>query len=204
MVARLGRMHLRRQVKDPVVLPVWAVSYAPRRVGDAAAGRLGHLGQRPQVVIDLLIRGLQHRRQHPAGVGVHGDRGGALGRVLLPHAGQHVVTVLHPDQVPLVEHHDGRASRDADAFGQALVLVRGPDRGVDDQDGDVGPLEGAQGTHRRVLLRAAVRLGWSPEAGSIDESDRSVGRLDHGVDGVPGGARHVVHDGALLAQQLVE
>ena len=30
---------------------------------------LGHLGQRPQVVIHLLIRGLQHRRQHPAGIG---------------------------------------------------------------------------------------------------------------------------------------
>ena len=106
--------------------------------------------------------------------------------------------------VPLVQRHNGRAARDADALGQPLVLVRRPDGGVDDQDGDVGPLEGAQRPHGRVLLGAAVRLGRAAQAGGVDEAHRPVGRLDHRVDGVARRARHVVHDGALLAQELVE
>jgi hypothetical protein len=38
--------------------PVRTVPDGLRRAGDAATGRVGHLGQRPQVVIDLVIRGL--------------------------------------------------------------------------------------------------------------------------------------------------
>ena len=61
-----------------------------------------------------------------------------------PDAGQDVVAVVGRHQVPLVQHDDGRAARDADALGQPLVLVRRPDGGVDDQDGDVGPLQRPQ------------------------------------------------------------
>jgi len=56
------------QVKDPVVLPVRAVTDGLRRVGDPAARRLSHLDQHPQVLIGLLIRGLKHRGEHAAGI----------------------------------------------------------------------------------------------------------------------------------------
>ena len=40
------------------------------------------------------------------------------------HPGQDVVALVGRHQVPLVEGHDGRAPRHADALGQALVLMR--------------------------------------------------------------------------------
>ena len=122
----------------------------------------------------------------------------------VPDARQHVVPVLGGHQVPLVQGHDGRAPRDADALGQPLVLVGRPDGGVDDQDGHIGALQRPQRAHGRVLLGAAVGLGRPAEPGRVDEAHRPVGRLDHRVDGVAGGARHVVDDGALLAQEAVE
>ena len=62
----------------------------------------------------------------------------------------------------------------------------------------------AQGAQHGVVLGAPLGAGGAAEAGSVDEADRAVGRLDDGVDGVAGGPRHVVDHRALLAEQLVE
>ena len=136
-------------------------------------------------------RHLEHRRCTEEGQAV-------------PDPGQHVIALVGRDLVPLVEGDDGRAARHADALGQTLVLVRRADRGVDHQDGDVGPLQGAQGAQGGVLLGAAIGLGRAAEPGGVDEAHRAVGRLDHRVDGVARRAGQVVHDGALLAQEPVE
>ena len=72
------------------------------------------------------------------------------------------------------------------------------------QQGHVGAVEGLQGPHHRVVLGALVGAGLAPHPGGVDEADRAVGRLDHGVDGVAGGAGQVVDDRALLADQPVE
>ena len=106
--------------------------------------------------------------------------------------------------VPLVQHHDGRAPRHADALGQPLVLVGGTHRGVDDEQGDVGPLQRPERPQRRVLLGAAVGLGRAAQPGGVDEADRPLGGVHHRVDGVAGRPRHVVHDRALLTEQPVE
>ena len=44
----------------------------------------------------------------------------------------------------------------------------------------------------------------APHAGGVDEHDRPVLGLDERVDRVAGGARHVVHDRAVLADEPVE
>ena len=76
--------------------------------------------------------------------------------------------------------------------------------GVDDEQGDVGPVDGLQGPHQRVVLGALVDARLAAHAGGVDEADGPVGGLDDGVDGVAGRARQVVDDRALVADQPVE
>ncbi len=59
-------------------------------------------------------------------------------------------------------------------------------------------------SHERVVLGAIVDLRPSPHARRVDEHDRAVLGLDHRVDRVACRARHVVHDGAVVADQTVE
>ena len=138
------------------------------------------------------------RGRHPQ------HRGHAQEGQPVPHPGQHVLAVAGGDQVPLVQHDHRRAARGPDPLGQPLVLVGGADGGVDDQQRDVGPLQGVEGAQHRVVLGPySVRDG-RRMPGRVDEAERPVGRLDHRVDGVPGGARQVVDDRPLLADQPVE
>ena len=94
---------------------------------------------------------------------------------------------------------------DADPLGQPLVLVGGAHRGVDHQQGDVGPLQGVEGPEHRVVTRSRARSG---PGGACRRCRRSTAGpravVDHGVDGVAGGAGHVVDDRPLLADQAVE
>ena len=80
-----------------------------------------------------------------------------------------------------------------------------PDGGVDDQQGDVGPVERVEGPQRPSSTRSRARsaTGRRMPAVSTKQTGPS-GRLDHGVDGVAGGAGQVVDDRALVADQPVE
>jgi hypothetical protein len=59
----------RREVKDPIAIPVRTVTDSLRRVGDPASGRLSHLGQHLDVLIDFLVWGLQYLAEHAASIG---------------------------------------------------------------------------------------------------------------------------------------
>ena len=114
------------------------------------------------------------------------------------------VAVLGGDELPLVEHHHGRAPGGTDPLGQALVLVGDPGGGVDDQQGDVGPVEGVEGPQHREVLGAPLGPRLPAHAGGVDEADRSLRCLDHGVHRVPGGAGRIVGDRSLVTDQPVE
>jgi hypothetical protein len=138
-----------------------------------------------------------------SGRGLHDGRV-AEERELVTHRREHGVAILGGDELPLVQHHDRRASGGRDSFGQPLVLTGGPVRGVDHQDRDVRPVEGVQAAQHRVGFEPRLGAGALAHAGRVDEAYQPDARLDDRVDRVARRAGHVVHDGALLADELVE
>ena len=179
-----------------------------RRMG--GLGGLQHLvqlaGGHPAVVrLDGLLQGGQQLVHAQAGEGADLEhRGVAEEGEPVGHVGHDVEPASASSSLPLVEHDDDRAAGGVDALGQALVLVGHALGGVDDEQGGVGPVDGLQGPHQRVVLGALVDLRLAPHPGGVDEAQRPVVGLDHGVDGVAGRARHVVHDRALVADEPVE
>ncbi len=88
------------------------------------------------------------------------------------------------EQVPLVaDDHDRGAGR-VDPFREPLVLVRHAFRRVDDEQRGVGAVDRFQRPHEAVVLGRFVDAALAPQAGSVDEAQRAVFGLDHGVDRV--------------------
>ena len=108
------------------------------------------------------------------------------------------------EQLPLVEDDQHRAAGGVDALGEALVLVGDALGGVDDEQGDVGLVDRGQGPHDREVLGAVVDLAAAAHAGGVDEADRPVVGVHDRVDRVARGAGHVVHHGAVVADEAVE
>ena len=160
----------------PVVLLDGALQHGAQLV-DALAGE----GR------DLQHRGVAHEVQ--LALELPGDVGTLLGVV---------------QQFPLVQHHDDRAAGGVHPLRQALVLRRDALGGVDHQEGDVRIVDRPQGTDHRVVLGGVVDAAAAAHAGGVHEHDRPIGRVHQRVDGVPGGAGHVVHHAAVLAHQPVE
>ena len=111
---------------------------------------------------------------------------------------------LGVEQLPLVEHDDDRAAGGVDALGQALVLMGDALGGVDDEQRGVGPVDGLEGPHQRVVLGALVDLRPCGASPPCRRSGWAPRRVDDGVDRVAGGARQVVDDGAVVADEPVE
>ena len=119
--------------------------------------------------------------------------------------GHHLQSLLGiVDQLPLVEHHHDRAAGGVDALGQSLILAGDAVGRVDHQQGDVGPVDGAQGADHRVVLGRVVDPAAAAHARGVDEHDGSIGGFDQCVDGVTRGAGHVVHDRSILTHEPVE
>ena len=76
-----------------------------------------------------------------------------------------------------------------DAFGR-----------VDDEEGGVGAVDRLERAHEAVVLGRLVDAAAAPHAGGVDEAERPVVGLDHGVDRVACRAGLVVHDGIHHAQ----
>ena len=106
-------------------------------------------------------------------------------------------------QIPLVDHQDhGRAGL-LGVAGDHRVLMGDPLHRVDQQQGNVGPGHRLLGLEDRQLFRAFVGLALAPDPGGIDEPVDPVVHMEHGVHRIPGGAGHVAHQAALVAQQPV-
>ena len=107
------------------------------------------------------------------------------------------------DEVPLVGADDeagGFVERDAD---DVQVLRPQPHRGVEDDDGDVGALDGALGAHDAVVLDRAVDAAGAADAGGVDQRHLLAVVLEGRVDGVARRAGDVADDDALLAEDGV-
>ena len=108
------------------------------------------------------------------------------------------------EQVPLVQHDDDRGAGGVDPLGEALVLVGHAVGGVDHEQRGVGAVDGLERADQAEVLGRLVDAAAAAHAGGVDEAQRAVVGLDDGVDGVARGARHVVDDRALVADQPVE
>ena len=75
---------------------------------------------------------------------------------------------------------------------------------VDEDDGDLGLLQGGLGAQDGVVLVARRLVRSPPDAGGVDEPPGLAAELDELVDGVDGGAGDRVDDDPVLAGELVE
>ena len=112
--------------------------------------------------------------------------------------------LLGVEQVPLVEHDHDRGAGGVDALGEPLVLVGHALGRVDRRTARRRRGRSPRARARGCSTRSARRSGSCGAARGVDETQRPVFGLDHGVDRVAGRAGQVVHDRALLADQPVE
>src|SRR5207248_11624173 len=66
------------------------------------------------------------------------------------------------------------------------------------------PYVGLRAAHQRVVLGAFVDAALAAHAGSVDEADRPLVGLDHGVDAVARGSWYVVDHGPVVADEAIE
>ncbi len=153
-------------------------------------------------------RGLDRRHQllHvPTGDGrdVDARRPGDLRQLRLDLALE-VVAALLVEGVPLVERDDDRPARVHRHGDDPLVLDADGLTGVDQDDGDLGLLDGCRRTQRGVVVGALLEVHTAADTGRVDELPGLAAELDQLVDGVAGGAREGVHDDPVLAGHLVQ
>ena len=83
-----------------------------------------------------------------------------------------VVAALLVEQVPLVVGHDERAAGVDDLLDDPDVLLGDRLLGVDEDDRDLGLLQGGLGAQRRVEVRAPGLVHPAPDARRVDEPPR--------------------------------
>ena len=74
---------------------------------------------------------------------------------------------------------------------------------VDEDERDVGALRRLERAQLGVVLDALPVAALAAQAGGVDEHERAVAALEHGVDRVAGRARDLGDDHALASEQLV-
>ena len=94
-------------------------------------------------------------------------------------------------EVPLRQDDEGRAARLAGDVGDRQVLFDHALGGVDEHECDIGTLGRGERAQLRVVLDALTLPALAPQPGRVDEDERRPVTLQHGVDGVPRGARNI-------------
>ena len=104
--------------------------------------------------------------------------------------------------VGLVDGHDHRRGRPPQDLRDLLVGGRQAGRRVDDEDDDVGLLDGQAGLVLDALLDGVA--GVDLQAAGVDDDVAAVVPLGHAVEPVAGRAGAVLDDGPTLADDAVE
>lgn len=86
----------------------------------------------------------------------------------------------------------------------ALVLRGHAYGGVDEVEDHVGPVDGLERLHHRILLDAVGDAPLASDTRGIDEQEALAVPLNPGVDGVAGGAGDVARQQPLLAEDAVD
>ena len=139
---------------------------------------------------------------HGGDAQVLGPRGHGEAAVDRLHDGIALVVVL--EQVPLVEQDDERAAAFDGEVRDLLVLLGNARGRVDHEQGHIGAIDRAQAADHGVVLDVLVDGALLADARGVDHAVALAVALDHRVDGVARGARDVAHDGAIVADHLVE
>ena len=132
-------------------------------------------------------------------------RDGDERRPLAQAAPQPLAHVLeaHGRLVPLGQDDERRAVGLARDVGDGEILLDDSLRRVDEDERDVGPLRGFERAQLRVVLDALAMLALAAQPRGVDEHERSVTALEHGVDRVARRPGDLGDDHALAAEQCV-
>ena len=114
------------------------------------------------------------------------------------------LTLFGVEQLPLVQQDHDRAAGCINALREPLILVGDTDRGVDDEERNIGLVDGLQGPHERVVLRVFVDFCLATHPGGVHKPDGTCLRLDDRVNCVASRAGAVVHHRPFLTDQPVE
>ncbi len=139
-----------------------------------------------------------------AAAGVRRD--GDERRPLAQAAAQLATDVLDTDRgrVPLREDDERRAVGVPGDVGDGDVLLHDPLGGVDQDERDVGTLRRLERAELGVVLDPLPVAPLAPQAGRVDQDERALAALEHGVHRVAGRARDLAHDQPLAAQERVD
>ena len=116
----------------------------------------------------------------------------------------HLLALVVVDRVPLVDGQHHGAAAFQDVAGDVGVLVGHALRRVQQQQHDVGRLDGLQGLDHRELLDRLEHLALAAQPGGVDQLELLAVALEGHGDGVARGARQVEGDQALFAQPGVD
>ncbi len=108
------------------------------------------------------------------------------------------------DQVPLVHRHDEPAAAVPGEPGDLEVLVAHAFVRVDDEQADVGPINGSQGAHHGVVLDARDHAAPTAQTRRVDEDEAPAVVLERRIDRVPRGPRLPRDHQAIAAQHPVD
>ena len=124
----------------------------------------------------------------------------------LAHALLEVVVslVILLDRIPLIDQQGHALLLLQDHAGDMCILGGDAIGGIDQQQGHIAALDGAQGAQHGVLLDTLLDLARAADACGVDQRDPLAVHGDRGVDAVAGGARRNADYAALLADQLIE
>src|SRR5579862_38992 len=106
--------------------------------------------------------------------------------------------------VPFRKHHERRASSVPRDVGDRDVLLDDTLGRVDEDERDVGALGRLDRAELGVVVDTLPVTTLAAQAGGVDEHERPVAALEHGVDGVARRARDLADDHALAAEQRVD
>ena len=108
------------------------------------------------------------------------------------------------DEIPLVGDDDERAARVDNLLDDSHVLLGQRRRTVDEDEGDLGLLDGGLGADGGVVVGACRPVHLAADTRGVDEPPRAAIELNELIDGVTCGAGEFVDDDALAAGQRVQ
>ena len=103
------------------------------------------------------------------------------------------------DEVPLVDDDDAAFARFVDVACDFRILFGNAFRRIDDQDGNVRPIDGPQSPDDAVPFDRHVDFGLAAHAGRIDEDEVRSFIRPMRIDRVAGRAGHVADDDPILS-----
>src|SRR5438552_9873147 len=106
--------------------------------------------------------------------------------------------------VPFVDRHHHRPPALQDEPGDVRVLVRDLALSIQNEDRNVGPIDGLQGLYDGELLDAFEYLPAASQSGRVDEDIAAALHLELHVDRIARGARLLERHDAFLTDQSVD